>query len=54
MCYDVEYVSGVWINDRKSMDSIVEQGSDRVKQAGIGTDGNKILHLGKHIWKKDK
>ena len=40
MCNDVEDVSGFRIDDGKTMNPVVEQGSNRVEEARIRADGN--------------
>ncbi len=51
MCNNVENVASFRINDRKTMNPVVEQGSNRVEKTGIRADGNKVLYLVKDIWK---
>jgi len=49
---NVEDVPGFRIDDRKSMDPVVEQRPDGVEQTGVGADGDKVLNVVKNVWKR--
>ena len=47
---NVEDVSGFWVDDRKSVDPVVQQRPDGVEEARVGTDGNEVLHVVENVW----
>jgi hypothetical protein len=49
VCDDVKDVSGVRIDDRKSVDPAVQQCPDGVEEAGVGIDGDQLLDLVKDV-----
>jgi hypothetical protein len=49
VCYDVEDVSGFRIDDRKSVDPVVEQGPDGVEEAGVRADGDEVLDVVENV-----
>ena len=46
---NVEDVSGFWVDDRKSVDPVVQQRPDGVEETRVGPDGNEVLHVVENV-----
>ena len=51
---NVEDVSGLRVDDRKSVDPVVQQRPDGVEETRVGPDGDEVLHVVENVWNETK